>query len=147
MKNLMNDRFFLDTNLIVYLFDKKDSRKRGIAQGLLKEALDEGNGIISFQVIQEFCNVALKKFEVPLTPDDLKSFITRFLYPICAVVPSLEIYNHTVEICKSFGFGFYDSLIIAAAREANCSILYSEDLQNGQQVLGINIINPFLSAN
>jgi predicted nucleic acid-binding protein len=145
VKSLTKDRFFMDTNLIVYLFDKKDGRKQPIARDLLKEALENRNGMISFQVIQEFCNVALRKFETPLSPDDLMIFINRFLFPICDVLPGLEIYNTAVEIHKSFGYGFYDSLIIAAARDGNCAILYSEDLQHGQQVLGINIVNPFMA--
>ena len=56
--NLMKDRFFLDTNIIVYIFDKHSKQKNQIAQELLKEALQSGTGVISFQVIQEFCNVA-----------------------------------------------------------------------------------------
>jgi predicted nucleic acid-binding protein len=140
----MKDKFFLDTNLIVYLFDNKDSKKQRIAKELLKKALENRNGIISFQVLQEFCNVVLRKFEKPLSPDDLKSFTNRFLYPICEIIPNLEIYNNAIEIHKLFGYSFYDSLIIAAAREGNCVTLYSEDLQNGQHVLGVNIVNPFI---
>lgn len=143
MKSSTKDRFFLDTNLIVYLFDKKDNRKQQVAQDLLKKALETRNGIISFQVIQEFCNVALRKFENPLSPDDLKIFIGRFLYPLCNVTPSLEIYNSAIEIHKSFGYCFYDALIIAAAQEGKCNILYSEDLQHGQEIFGITILNPF----
>lgn len=142
--NLTKDRFFLDTNLIVYLFDNKDSKKQRIAKELLKKALESRNGIISFQVLQEFCNVALRKFDKPMSPDDLKTFTNRFLHPICEIIPNLEIYNNAIEIHKAFGYSFYDSLILAAAREGNCAILYSEDLQHGQPVLGVNIVNPFI---
>jgi len=61
--NLTKDNFFLDTNVIIYLFDKTQPRKQEISKNLLKEALVSNRGYVSFQVIQEFCNAALRKFE------------------------------------------------------------------------------------
>ena len=58
--NLTKDRYFIDTNIIVYMFDKDHPQKRETAIRIVKEALESGKGVISYQVIQEFCNVALK---------------------------------------------------------------------------------------
>jgi predicted nucleic acid-binding protein len=141
----MKDRFFIDTNIIIYVFDKKNKDKKVKAQNILKQALSNTNGILSFQVIQEFCNVALKKFEIPLSASDCKTFINNFLFPICDIFPGLELYNKAIEIKESTNYGFYDSLIIASAIEGKCNILYSEDLNNNEKVMGLQIVNPFLS--
>lgn len=139
----MKDRFFIDTNIIVYIFDRKNGDKQKKAREILKQALDTMNGAVSFQVIQEFCNVALKKFETPLLTSDCRTFINKFLFPLCEIFPGLEIYNKAIDIKEITNYGFYDSLIIASAIESKCSILYSEDLNNNEKVMNMQIVNPF----
>mgnify|MGYP001131492531 CR=1 FL=1 len=139
----MKDRFFIDTNIIVYVFDRKNRDKQKKAREILKQALDTMNGAVSFQVIQEFCNVALKKFETPLLTSDCRTFINKFLFPVCEIFPGLEIYNKAIDIKEITNYGFYDSLIIASAIESKCSILYSEDLNNNERVMNMQIVNPF----
>jgi len=138
----MNDKFFLDTNIIIYEFDtdfsKKVKSKRLIKDGHLK------NGIISFQVIQEFLNSMTNKFKVQLNPHDLKEYTENVLFPICEVFPSPSLYFKSLDIKDRWQFSFYDSLIVAAALEANCKILYSEDLQHNQKIYELNIVNPYL---
>lgn len=139
----MKDKFFIDTNIILYLFDKDNNRKSEIAKSILQSALNEDCGAISYQVVQEFCNAALKKFVVPFTIDDCKYFINRFLFPICEIFPGIELYNTALDIKQKSGYGFYDSLIIASSIQAGCNILYTEDLQHNQDISGLKIINPF----
>jgi len=139
----MKDKFFIDTNIIVYAFDKHDVEKSRKAQDLIKLA-HKGEGCISFQVVQEFLNVALKKFEVSLTPDDAKIYLSKILYPLCEVFPSENLYFSTIEIMERWRFSFYDSLIITAAIDADCRILYSEDLKHNQKIYELTITNPFL---
>lgn len=141
--SLMKDRYFIDTNVIVYLFDKSDIRKNERARKLVKEALESGNGVVSFQVIQEFCNVALRKFFTPLSPGDCKTFVNRYLYPLCSIFPGIELYNAALDIKETTGYGFYDSIILASACHSGCKIIYTEDMKDGQNVNGIKIINPF----
>ena len=141
--NLTKDNYFIDTNIVIYLFDKKNDEKRKIAEKLLKEALVTSNGIVSFQVIQEFCNAALRKFEKPLTISDCKKFINKFLYPLCDIHPILEIYDLALDIKEETGYSFYDSMILASAIYGKCKVLLSEDLQNGQIIKGVKIVNPF----
>ncbi len=81
-----------------------------ICRGIVKEALESGKGVISYQVIQEFCNAALKKFKAPMTPSDCSSFITGYLFPLCSVFPGIELSSSALEISESTQYSFYDSL-------------------------------------
>lgn len=74
--NSMNDKFFLDTNILVYSFDSASPLKRKAAKDLIKKA-HAGKGCISFQVIQEFLNVATRKFEVPLKTTDAQNYLAK----------------------------------------------------------------------
>ena len=139
----MKDKFFLDTNIIVNLFDKHTNQKNQIALELLKEALQSGTGVLSFQVIQEFCNVALNKFKKPMSLSDCREFINRFLFPVCEVFPGMELYNTALDIREKSGYNFYDALIVAAALHSKCTTIYTEDIQDGANIMGVTIKNPF----
>ena len=138
----MKGKFFLDTNILIYSFDLHNSLKRTISEKLIKNALS-GDGFISFQVIQEFLNVSTRKFENPMNSEEAKHYISKVLFPICKIFPTEELYYFVLEIHEKFKFSFYDSLIIAAALQANSKILYSEDLQHNQKIYDLTIVNPF----
>ena len=140
----MKDKYFIDTNIIVYSFDNENAYKRDLSLNLISNALNQSKGIISYQVIQEFMNVALKKFRIPLTIGDCQKYLTVVLEPLCEVYSGIDLYHKALELVERWQFAFYDSLIIAAALKANCSILYTEDLQHGQKVLDLQLINPFI---
>ncbi len=135
---------FLDSNVLLYLFDERSHRKFGVAEKLVDKALRTGNAVISFQVVQETLNVATKKLEVPLSSGEASRFLETTLLPLWKVNPSRELYRRSLEIQSRYQFGFYDSLIVSAALEAGCGTLYTEDLQHGQIVERLKIINPFL---
>jgi predicted nucleic acid-binding protein len=139
----MKDKYFLDTNIIVYTFDPSQPQKQKIARDLMKIALDKGAGSISYQVIQEFLNVSTRKFVSPLTYQDSQIFLSTVLEPLCEVYASIDLFHRALEISEQWKYSFYDSLIIAAALQNNCSILYSEDLKNGQIIHELKIVNPF----
>ena len=141
--NVTKDKFFIDTNLFVYLFSKKEPAKQTVAKNIISLAYQTRKGVISYQVIQEFCNVALKKFENPMKLEDCKKFINNFLFPICTVYPGNDLFNTALEIKLETSFSFYDSLIAASAYTDNCTIIYSEDLNPGQKIRDVVIINPF----
>ena len=128
----------------MYAFAVKSEPKRDIARNLIRWGLEENRGIISTQVIQEFLNVALRKFSRPFTLKDAHEFLETVLHPLCAVFPSITYYSRALELYKQNGFSFYDCLIVAAALEADCNILYSEDMQHGRQIESLRIINPFV---
>lgn len=139
----MNDKYFIDTNIFVYSFDSANSEKQKIANELIKRALKNNIGCISFQVIQEFMNISTRKFAVPLSIKDCEKYMNSILAPLCEVFVSIELYTQALDVMERWKFSFYDSLIVAAALRADCSILYSEDLQHEQKIGPMTIRNPF----
>ncbi len=135
---------FLDSSILLYLLDERDQHKFAIAENLVKEALRTKNAVISFQVVQETLNVATRKLEVPLRPDEASTFLDKTLLPLWKVNPSRQLYRGGLDIQSRYRFSLCDSLIIAAALEAGCAKLYSEDLQHGQRIERLRIVNPFL---
>ena len=139
----MPARFFLDTNIFVYTFDA-NSQKRKRALQLIRRAADTGEGIISYQVVQEFFNVALRRFPKPMSVAEAEQYLIAVFRPLLAVQSSSGLYLEGLRIADRYRLSWYDSLIVAAALESNCDTLYSEDLSDGQQIDGVRIENPFL---
>ena len=109
----MNDKYFIDTNIFIYSFDRSEPIKREKANNLIKLALVENKGCISYQVIQEFINVSTRKFTVPLSIIDCKRYLDNVLSPLCAIFTSIDLYHRALDIMERWRFSFYDSLIIA----------------------------------
>jgi predicted nucleic acid-binding protein len=139
----MNGKYFIDTNVFVYSFDDRQPVKKARSMALIQDGLKSGTGITSTQVIQEFLNVATQKFAVPIKPEDSKVYLRLVLNPLCQIYPNLALYESCLELQGETRYSFYDSLILAAALQGGCKILYSEDLQDGQEIRGISIVNPF----
>lgn len=137
---------FIDSNVFIYLFDETDERKRSIADGIVGSALRNDSAAISFQVVQETLNIVTQKLPAPMSVEDAGRFLERTLAPLWEVSPSLSLYRRGMWIQSRYQYSFYDSLIIAAALDAGCSRLYSEDLQDGQRIESLTIENPFLEA-
>lgn len=134
---------FLDTNVLVYLFDEADAAKHAVARRLVEDALTDGSGIISFEVVQETLNVLTRKLKVIARAEDAASFLQHTLVPLWRVQPSPALYAAALDIQQRQRFGFYDSLIVAAALEAGCRRLLSEDLPHGQRIGALRVENPF----
>lgn len=142
---MSDKKFFLDTNIIIYTFDHTAPHKQKIAQQLLEKALS-GEGCIGYQVIQEFINVALRKFHPAMSIGQAQRYLESILTPICEFYPNENFYLHGLSIQERWRFSWYDSLIITAALETDCKILYSEDLQHQQKVESLVVINPFIGV-
>lgn len=134
---------FFDTNVFIYLFDDVDARKQATAQSLVSRALAGGTATISFQVVQETLHVLTRKFTRQVTPDVAAQILQNSLLPLWRVQPSPALYARALALQARHAFSFYDSLIVAAALEAGCPRLLTEDLQDGQQIDGLTIRNPF----
>lgn len=135
---------FIDTNIFVYAQDNSDESKTKISQELITKLLLEKQGFISTQVIQEFCNIFLKKSEKPLQPSDVAEIIDGLLVPLLAHTPDSYFYKRAINIYSKHSLSFYDSLIVQAAVDLKCELLYSEDMQNGARYSGVIIINPYV---
>jgi predicted nucleic acid-binding protein len=132
----MSAKPFLDTNVILYLLSE-DTTKADRAEALLAQG-----GTVSVQVLNEAANVMTRKLKMGLDEvGDILAGVRHF----CEVVPvTIEIHDQAFAITRGFGFSIYGSLIVSAAIAAKCAVLYSEDLQHGQQVGDqLTIINPF----
>ncbi|HSZ20344.1 MAG TPA: PIN domain-containing protein [Candidatus Acidoferrum sp.] len=140
----MNDRFFLDTNIFVYSFDQSTLQKAERADRLIHKALTTSKGIISFQVVQEFFNVAYRRFPEPMRFDQAENYLASVLRPLWTVNSSPALCIKAIQILERFRVQWYDALIVAGALKAECGILYSEDFQNGQKFDDLEVRNPFL---
>jgi predicted nucleic acid-binding protein len=141
----MSDKFFLDTNIFVYSFDQSAPQKAARAEQLIRTALASQQGVISYQVVQEFLNVALKRFAQPMHAADATLYLGTVFRPMLRVHSSAALFAQALGLHGEHGLSWYDALIVAAALEAGCTRLYSEDLQHGRRFGGLRIENPFLS--
>lgn len=138
----MSVEFFLDTNILVYQASSQDQQKASVAEQLVIDAA-KGMGAISYQVVQETMNTLLRKNLLPVGDDKAKLYLHNVLAPLCKVHFSPVLLASALDVRSRYKYGFYDSLIIAAALEAGCKVLYTEDLQDGQVIDGLCIVNPF----
>ncbi len=132
----MNAKPFLDTNVILYLLSG-DTTKANRVEALLTQG-----GTISVQVLNEAVNVMTKKLKMGL--DEVCDVLAGIRYA-CDVQPvTIETHDQALDIMRRYGFSIYDSGIVAAAAGAGCTILYSEDLQDGQRIgPDLTITNSF----
>ena len=140
----MSDRFFLDTNIFVYSFDRSAAAKSRRAEELIYAAVAAQRGVVSYQVIQEFFNLALRRFTPPMSLADAEQYLGTVFRPLLGVHSSQALYVAALQLHAKARIGWYDSLIVAAALEARCDFLYTEDLQHGQRFGSLKIANPFL---
>ncbi len=132
---------FLDTNILVYGYTGQDEAKRDIANALISG----GRAMVSAQVINEFCNTLRRKFPQQF----LQANAALEELAACLPVATLDYTSAqaAVQLSLRFGWSFYDSLIVAVAREAGCSVVLTEDMQHGLVVDGqLRIENPFLAG-
>jgi predicted nucleic acid-binding protein len=139
----MSGRFFLDTNIFVYSFDANSPKKASQATKLIRKGIETRGGIVSYQVVQEFFNVALRRFLKPMSSVDAEQYLSTTFRPLLAVHSSLALYGQALRIGARFRLAWYDSLIVASAIEGQCDVLYSEDFQDGQKIESVTISNPF----
>ena len=140
----MSAEYFLDTNIFVYQLERLDVRKAAIANELIRNGIARRTGCISFQVVQECLNIALRKAEIKLSDAEMRRYIQLALAPMLRIHSSVPLYYAALDIQLRYRYSFYDSLIIAAALEAGCSRLYTEDMQHGQRIYDLTIENPFV---
>lgn len=137
---------FLDSNVLVYLFDDRDTGKQAISRRIVEDALRDNSAVISHQVVQETLNVLRRGMVTTVAPSDLRAVYRDLLLPLWRLSPSPATYERAIDVLERTGYSFYDSLIVAAAIEGGCSRLLSEDLQHGQRIDGLVIEDPFRTA-
>ncbi len=135
----MNDKVFLDTNVLVYAYSITEPDKQAIARKIIAEY----DSYISTQVLQELTNTLTKKFYNSW--NDAQNVILESCNNNLLHINERETVLDACSIAQKYNYSFYDSLIIAAAIECNCNTLFSEDLHNGQLIeTKLRIVNPFI---
>lgn len=136
--------FFLDTSILIYALSMNEPVKQPIAAAMVEEAMTTQRGVISTQVVQEFLNIATRRAIPTFSSTEAIKYLNGVLWPLCRHIPSQTFYERALQIKDLTGYGFYDSLIIAAAVQLGCRRLVSEDMQHKRQVQGLTILNPFI---
>lgn len=136
------EREFVDANVLVYAFDSSAARKQQAAQQLLERLWESGTGCVSVQVLQEFFVTITKKVPKPLPVDDAKARI-RELAAWTVFAPTAEDILIAIDLHAQAKIGFWDAMVVLAAAESECGVLWTEDLNDGQTLRGVRIQNPF----
>ena len=139
----MNDKTFVDTNVLVYAHDVDAGPKRAIAATVLRDLWDAGLGVLSMQVLQEFYVNVTRKVAAPLSKEMAREVVNTYVAWCIETTPA-EI-SAAFRIEDESRLGFWDSLILAAAAKAGAVRILSEDLNPQQMIAGVRVENPFTS--
>ena len=131
---------FLDSNVFLYAFLNQDVGKKSVAARILADAVREDDGYVSLQVAKEFCNVLIKRSQKSVEEIARASEIFNRFH---LVEGSLKLIRRALDFKNRYDIQFYDSLMLAAAEAGGCSVIYTEDLNDGQLYFGIKAVNPF----
>lgn len=141
----MSDKFFVDTNILVYAHDRSAGVKHQRAQMLLEQLWNSGQGVLSTQVLQELCVNLRRKVSPPLPVEEVRLLIRDYAtWEVVSNTP--ESILQALDIENRFRTSFWDALILQAAESAGASILYSEDLATAQHYGSIQIVNPLIGT-
>jgi predicted nucleic acid-binding protein len=137
---LAKERCFIDTNVMVYADSGDEPVKQRIALTLLNQLRLNQKGVLSTQVLTEYCNVALNKLKLPHA--DIREQM-QFWQQYEVVQVTQDIIHAGLDLHQTRSIGYFDALIVAAAKTSGCTVLYSEDMNAGEMVNGVRIVNPF----
>ena len=137
----MSVKVFVDTNVLVYAYDIDAGDKQAVAKSILRDLWDAGSGSLSMQVLQEFYSTVTRKLATPLPKDKARLIVDHFARWCIPTTP--EEIKQAFRIEDEAKIGFWDALIVAAAIKSGAKRILSEDLNHGQTIAGIQIVNPF----
>ena len=136
----MSVRSFFDTNILIYADDKSATTKRRCALELVAEHRRTRTGVVSLQVLQEYFVTITRKLHVDAGIARRKvELLAEFDVAILEVADILA----AIDLHRLHGFSLWDALVLRAAKQTGCSVLYTEDMQEARQVEGVRIVNPF----
>jgi predicted nucleic acid-binding protein len=139
----MAEKYFVDTNILIYAHDRSMGLKHDRARQLVERLWNSGQGVISTQVLQELCVNLRRKVAKPVSPDELRSLIRDYLsWEI--VVNTPEAVLQALDIEARYKTSFWDALILQAAEQSGAAVLYSEDLAAKQKYGTVQVVNPLL---
>lgn len=142
----MSGKTFIDTNVLLYAYDRDAGSKHLRAKAILQELWETRNGVVSVQVLEEFYVNVTRKIPKPLPRKEARSLIQQYLAWEVLPINGAMILEAS-EIEEKSKLSFWDALILAAAKKGTVSILLSEDFQDGRKFEKLTIQNPFRSSN
>ncbi|MFH1906155.1 MAG: PIN domain-containing protein [Chloroflexota bacterium] len=141
----MNDKpafQFVDSNILVYAYDLAQGEKREKAKARLLSLWESGFGCVSIQVLQEFFVNVTRKSEFPLSSEQAAQVIHDFSdWKVHR--PGIKDVIAAIDLHQRYRISFWDAMILQSARQSGCSILWSEDLSEGEDYAGVKVVNPF----
>ena len=138
-------RIFVDTNILIYAYDKSAAQKREIARRRITELWESGQGVLSTQVLLEFFVTATRKIDKPLPINVARGIVSDLLHWQVIVNDGEDILNG-IDLQVKHSLSFRDAMIVQAAIKGKCTTLLSEDLAHDQTIAGVTIRNPFREA-
>ncbi len=139
----MNDKGFIDTNILVYAHDRGSSQKHETARALIEEMWRRRNGALSTQVLQEFYVNVRRKALRPISAIEAHQLLHDYLAWEVVVNDGKSILD-AIELENRHKISFWDALVVQAALNAQAAVLYSEDLGHEQNYSGVTVLNPFV---
>ena len=140
----MNDKIFVDTNILVYAHDLAAGDRHNQASTIIENLWDTNVGVISTQVLQEFYVTVTRKIVKPLDRQRVREIIRNYLvWPVH--LNDAETVLLASEIEARMNLSFWDALIVAAAQLLHVDKIFTEDMNHGQRIEGVLIVNPFLA--
>jgi predicted nucleic acid-binding protein len=136
----MKERSFIDTNILVYTDDADSPDKCRVAIDLVADAMRSKQGVISTQILQEYYAASTRKLAID--PVLAKQRVQFFLKMHTVQITPADVLS-AIDLHRLHALSFWDALVVHAARQAKCTRLLSEDMNHGQVIEGIQIINPF----
>ena len=136
---------FVDTNVLVYAYDRAAGAKRDLARDLLEALWNEGRGVLSTQVLQEFYVNIRRKARPPVSQEVARALVADYLVWDPIVNDGATVLE-AIDVGHRYQLSLWDALIVVAARKGDASVLYSEDLNHGQTFGSVQILNPFLES-
>ena len=138
----MADRTFIDTNVLVYAFDRGDPIKRAQALELLGTGIEEQTAVVSAQVLGEFFNTVTRRISDPLSAEQAQEAVD-VISTLPVVALDLALVRRAIGTQMRYQISYWDALIVAAAESADCTRILTEDLNPEQAYHGIVVVNPF----
>lgn len=137
----MSARSFFDTNVLIYADDKAVPAKQRRALDLVAEHRRAGTGVVSLQVLQEYFVTVTRKLQVDPRIARRK---VELLAEFDVAAPELADILAAIDLHRLHGLSFWDALVLRSAKQAGCSVLFTEDFQHGREMEGLRIVNPFV---
>lgn len=136
-------KYLLDTNILVYTVDRSERTKQSKAHRVLRRLGGSGTGVLSVQSLSEFANVAMKKLEPPLQPDETYEFIERYQRTFDVLPLTASVVLEAIRGVRDHGLSYSDAQIWAAARLNQVPYVLSEDFNSGATLEGVAFLDPF----